>query len=223
MPTHFIELVKTGETADIAAEVDADPELAYSKDKTGVSALLWSVYTGRPLVRDFLLSRRKEDSLDICEAAACGDLARLRSLLKTSPDDLKSHSPDGWTPLHLASAFGGPEAVRELLLAGVDPNQISRNPLKNLPLHACLALSKSPESVALLVEHGADVNARQHGGFTPLHQAAAAGDCKNIEQLLAQGADPNAKSDEGKTALDFARDRGKPEAERLLREAAARS
>ena len=223
MPTHFIELVKTGETADIAAAVDTNSALAGSKDETGVSALMWAVYTGRTLVRDFLLSRRSEDSIDIFEAASCGNLGRLRALIKAEADSLKKFSPDGWTPLHLASAFGGPQVVKDLLLTGADPNQYSKNALKNLPLHACLALSKSPESVALLLKHGADVNAKQHGGFTPLHQAAAAGDIENIKQLLAHGADPTASTNDGKTALEFAQTRGKQEAAALLQHAVART
>ena len=58
--------------------------------------------------------------------------------------------------------------------------------------------------VTLLVNRGADVNARQHGGWTPLHAAAFNGDLPMTEYLVAHGADASVKSDDGKTPLDAA-------------------
>jgi len=59
-----------------------------------------------------------------------------------------------------------------------------------------------------LVEGGADVNARQRDGFTPLHEAAQNGDGELVEYLLARGADPAAKLDDGRAVADLARDHG---------------
>jgi uncharacterized protein len=64
------------------------------------------------------------------------------------------------------------------------------------------------ETVELLLEHGAPVNAVQAGGFTPLFSAASAGRRDLAELLLARGANPFHRSDADKTAADFARDRG---------------
>jgi ankyrin repeat protein len=60
-------------------------------------------------------------------------------------------------------------------------------------------------SVRYLVEvHGADVNARDLNGYTPLHHAAARGDNELIEYLVSKGADPLVVSRRGQTTVDMA-------------------
>lgn len=56
----------------------------------------------------------------------------------------------------------------------------------------------------LVEEIGADVNARDHDGYTPLHNAAARGDVEMLEYLVDQGADPLAVSRRGQTTVDMA-------------------
>ena len=65
--------------------------------------------------------------------------------------------------------------------------------------------SDSTEVLELLVQKGgADINARDELGFTPLMFAAAYGRPARVRGLLALGADPLLKNNEGKTALDLA-------------------
>lgn len=60
-------------------------------------------------------------------------------------------------------------------------------------------------SVRFLVETlGADVNARDYGGFTPLHFAAARGDNALIRYLVSKGADVRAVARNGQTTVDMA-------------------
>lgn len=56
----------------------------------------------------------------------------------------------------------------------------------------------------LVEEHGADVNARDLNGYTPLHHAAARGDNELIEYLVSRGADPLVVSRSGQTTVDMA-------------------
>jgi ankyrin repeat protein len=56
----------------------------------------------------------------------------------------------------------------------------------------------------IVEELGADVNARDHNGYTPLHNAAARGDVEMLEYLVEQGADPMAISRRGQTTVDMA-------------------
>lgn len=199
MSQRFLNLIHGGKTAEVATAVEEDPSLVACRDAQGVSAFLWSIYVGQPVIRDFLLSRLP--ALDLFEASALGDCSRI-------PAGVQETSADGWTPLHLAAAFGGPEATALLLARGADVKQVSRNPMRNQPLHACIALGRNPETVRILIANGADVNAAQAGGYTPLHQAAAAGLEEITRILLAAGANPAARCDQGKTPGDYARERG---------------
>lgn len=56
----------------------------------------------------------------------------------------------------------------------------------------------------LVEEIGADVNARDSDGFTPLHHAAARGDNEMIHYLLSKGGDPLVVSRRGQTTVDMA-------------------
>jgi ankyrin repeat protein len=201
----FLNLIRGGSTAEVAAAVEEDPSLVACKDAQGVSAFLWSIYSRQPLVRDFLLTRL--DSLDIFEAAALGDCGRLEQLLSQEAMLVHDSSPDGWAPLHLAAAFGGPQATALLLTHGAHVHRFSRNPMHNQPLHACIALSQDLETARILIAQGADVNAEQAGGYTPLHQAAAAGLADLTRMLLEAGADPGCRCHQGKTPADYARER----------------
>ena len=56
----------------------------------------------------------------------------------------------------------------------------------------------------LVEELGADVNARDSDGYTPMHHAAARGDNEMILYLVSKGADPKAVSRRGQTTVDMA-------------------
>jgi ankyrin repeat protein len=60
-------------------------------------------------------------------------------------------------------------------------------------------------TVKFLVEElGADVNARDYNGYTPLHNAAARGDNEMIKYLVSKGADVKAVARTGQTTADMA-------------------
>jgi hypothetical protein len=201
----FLNLIRSGETAEVAAVAEEDPSLVACRDAQGVSAFLWSIYNRQPLIRDFLLTRLAD--LDIFEASALGDCGRIERLLQQDAVLVHQTSADGWTPLHLAAAFGGPQATAMLLAHGAPVNQLSSNPMHNQPLHACIALSRDCETARILIAQGADVNMAQAGGYSPLHQAAAAGLEELTEILLQSGADPAKVCDQGKTPAAYAHER----------------
>lgn len=220
MSQHFFDLIRQGKTAEIAEAVGEHPSLAQSRDAQGISALMLSVYTQQAIIRDFLLTHLKE--LDIFEAAAVGNCARLHQLIAADAMSARAISPDGWTPLHLAAAFSNGETVTLLLEHGAHVHQFSHNPLRNQPLHACVALNSSIETVLALIEAGADVNAVQHGGYTPLLQAAASGKKDWVLLLLKHGARLDQYCDQGKSPLDYARERGHTEVAEILAAHASR-
>ena len=213
MSQQFLKLIQTGATAEIAAAVEVDPALIQTRDSRGVSALRWSVYAGQPMVRDYLLAQLAMHGvlLDVFEAATVGDVLRLEDILAADPGAAHGFSGDGWTPLHLAAGFGTPQAVDVLLQHGAQLDAVSKNPQRNQPLHAALALGRNPDTVRLLLAHGADPNATQVGGFTPLFSAASAGRRDLVEMLVESGAQALHCSDLGKTAAEYARERGHAE------------
>jgi ankyrin repeat protein len=68
----------------------------------------------------------------------------------------------------------------------------------------------------LLLERGADPNAAQPGGWTPLHQAAATGNLPLCKALLKAGAKRKTMADDRSRAIDFAIENRYPEVVKLL-------
>lgn len=197
--------VKAGDMARMNELLTADPALVNARDAEGNSALLIASYWGKHDVAQALLARQPE--LSVFEAAAAGQLDRVREWVKADPSLVRAWSHDGFTPLHLA-AFFGHEAVAQVLLAhGAEVSIPARNAMRVQPLHSAAA----GDHLAIcreLIARGADVNARQEGGFTPLMSAAQNGSVELIQLLLAHGADPRATTAAGKTARDLAVESG---------------
>ena len=79
----------------------------------------------------------------------------------------------------------------------------------------------TPESIRLLVELGADVNARDSAGETPLSMAAFRGRADVVRALLAAHAQPETRSKAGWTPLMAAASEGHTEVVKLLLQAGA--
>jgi ankyrin repeat protein len=201
MSKEFFDAIRAGDAGKAGAMLDADRGLITAKDENGLGAFATAKYSRRNDIAAMLLEKGIE--LDIFEACMAGAEERVVELVSRQRDLTKSYSPDGWTPLHLAGFFNHPALTEALLTYGAEVNAQSRNALANAPLHAAAA-GRSRESVRILLEHGADANARQHGGWTALHAASQTGDVELVRLLIASGADVQARADNNQNALDLA-------------------
>jgi ankyrin repeat protein len=201
---NVFELIDAGDVDALASELDRNPDLAAERNADGLSPVLYALYNGKAELVGPLL--KANPPLDVFDAAAVGRTRGLEELLDGEPELVTSWSPDGFTALHLAAFFGQEDASKILVERGAEVNLVARHATIHVaPLHSAAAGSHS-EIVKLLLEHGADPNAAQDGGFTPLHSAAHNDDRESVEALLAAGADPSLANDEGKTPADLAGD-----------------
>ena len=145
-------------------------------------------------------------------------------------------------PLHDAVRNGNREAVRRLLDEGADVQERDRE--LNTALHeaarcprrlllratapdirdraAAKAGDAEQDSVAIarmLLEHGADMSAKNRLGETPLHVAVRHGLSEMVRLLLEHGAPVNRRDAESNTAMDVAVSCRQAECRRLLSEA----
>jgi len=209
----LFDAIKAGDLERVKALVSADAALASARDESGESAILTAVYHRQKEIANLLVARGAV--LTLFEACAAGELDAAERLIAASPDAVRAHSHDGWTPLHLTAFFGHARIAELLLSHGADVAARSKNASANTPLHAALAANQKM-TAGLLLGAGADVNAADAGGWRPLHLAAANGNLDSMKALVAQGADLAATNAEGVTPLALAEQKGHREAAAFL-------
>jgi uncharacterized protein len=157
-----------------------------------MTELLEALYRGQQDRVDELLAA--EPPLSVHEAAALGETERLRDLLDEDPGRANEFGDDGFHPLGLACFFGHVDAAKLLLERGADVNALSRNErIQTAAIHAASAVEGKGESVRfdlvkLALDHGADPNLPQGGGFRAIDAARQNGDKRVEELLLERGA-----------------------------------
>ena len=83
------------------------------------------------------------------------------------------------------------------------------------------ATTNSVETIKVLLDRGADIDARANDGKTALILAAFLGRSGAVEILLERGADVNAADNGGRTALSLAKDFGRSNIVEMLMNAGA--
>ena len=123
--------------------------------------------------------------------------------------------------IHYAAMIGNVNSLEEFLKAGVGVD--ARDEFgSSTPLH-CAAIQGQKEITQILVAKGANVNATNKAGITPLMCAVMGqGDCKEVtEILIANGANINTQDSAGRTPLHIAILNGQPNMVMLLLEKGA--
>ena len=198
----IIESIQHGKTDILETALQQDPALAEADAKEGLSLLLFAAYCHNHAAVQLIKQYRT--GLNIYEAVCTGELEIAQTLLEASPEALNAPSPDGFSLLGYACFFDQLSIARYLVEEkGADVNRASANAFKVTPLHSACAIASYPLAF-LLLDNGADVNARQQGGVTALHSAAHRGAIELVKLLIQRGADIEAHTDSGETALSFA-------------------
>ena len=125
-------------------------------------------------------------------------------------------------PIHHAALDGDAETIRLLLAEGVSPDALASN--RRTPLH-CLCLRNSGGDRAacfeLLRYAGANLEASDIIGYTPLHCAANSASVELVSLLVQSGVHVDATNNGGATALHLAARGGAPDCVEVLLAAGA--
>ena len=200
-----ITAVTQNDLPTLARLLQANPTLADARTQTGLSAVITGTYYGNHEAVQAL--RDAGATLTMHDAAAVGDLERAQELVGIWNGYVNRVAHDGFTPLQLACFFNREAVALWLIEQGADIHAVAQNAQHIQALHA-VATNGNLAIVQALLDHGADVNARQARDFTPLHTAADNGDAALVKLLLAHGAEKTAVDEDGRSPHDLAEAKG---------------
>jgi uncharacterized protein len=210
----FFAAISAGDATATRTLLDAEPALANAQNEHGQSAVLASVYNGRTEIRDLLIARTAD--LQLHEAAAAGQLDRVKHLVDANPELARSYSPDGFPVFALACTFGHLPVAMYLFEMGALVDAVAANGTGYNALTGAVAGGRA-DVVDWLLQNGAEPNYGYGAGFTPLLTAAANGHLEIVKMLLLHGADAGVKTNDGKFAPDIAEERKHPAVAQFLR------
>lgn len=205
MSTPLAKAVYMGDDAQIRALLDAgaDPseKRVFAYGIMGFNAFFAAVYPGIPGHDQGSASSKRPEVLKLLVDTCAKIFVQ------------GSNCADAW---EYAARISSTDTMKILLAKGMDVNAPLDATAKITPL---MYAGGNPEIVAMLLERGADPNAKDIVGQTPLFYAV--GSTESVKLLLKKGADPTLKNNSGEAPLTWARRNGASAVVALLQKAEA--
>jgi ankyrin repeat protein len=186
----LIQRIADGRT-DLVFEFLSEGNPATAKDAGGVSLLQWCAYYGDVSAIKFLLRNGESlqslgADLGLNAAAFHGHWRLCQFLLENGADANQPDADTGETPLHSALSSTRStqnQVVKVLLASGADPNRATKAGVETgafmrdvrtrgeTPLHRAAAFA-SEDTIQLLLDSGAKIDAKDTNGDSPLTWAS---------------------------------------------------
>lgn len=186
----MIDKISDGRT-DLVFEYLEEGHGADFVDKDGVSLIKWCAYYGDVSAIKYLLLRGESlrslgENFDLNGAAFHGHWRLSQFLIERGADANRPLDDTGETPLHAAlvsNRLAHHNVAKVLIAAGANPNSATKPGVETgafmrdcrtkgeTSLHRAAAFA-SEETIQLLLDAGADVEARDMHGDTPLSWAS---------------------------------------------------
>jgi ankyrin repeat protein len=187
------------------------PVILEQEDTEGHTALIFAAIDSRTAVAQVLLdagadiNHRDVYGDSALHFASIGELnlddVTMIDLLLARGLDVNVRNKNGTTSLMMACIARSIPRVRRLLHAGADVNLRQTDDHYTVLHFACEM--HTPGLIDILLGAGANINAQEHIGETPLHIACGVGIVENVRDLIRNHADLNAFTLERNTPLHF--------------------
>ena len=142
-----------------------------------------------------------------------GNTENIKLQLEYNPNLVNSKDARGFTPLIFATYFDKDDIAKILIDHNADVD--ARDASGNTALIG-VAFKGNVEIAGFLIENGADINATNKKGISPLIFAVMYNQNSIVDLLIKRGSDRMVKDAEGKTASDYAQEKGFSEVLKLL-------